>query len=355
VKRPAFSHRNWGCRLRDFAWRGHRCIALENETLRILVAADKGADILEFLHKPTDTECLWQSPAGLQSSHFRPSSPLETGHFREYFAGGWYEMLPNGPSQCEHRGASFGYHGEATLLAWEVEIVEDAPEQITVRFCVRLNRIPLRVEKKLTLRQGQSTLSFSERITNEANQRVEFLWGQHPTFGGSLLEPGARVFVPPCDVIVADTVLRDARLAAGQKSSWPFVRGTEGERIDLSAVPGYESESHDFVRLENFANGWFALVNPRRRVGFALRFDAKLFPVVGYWQLFGGGPDYPWYKQHFLAALEPACDLPSLSAAVKRGTALSLDGGETIETTMEATAFADLDEVHSVELGGIVS
>jgi hypothetical protein len=72
--------------------------------------------------------------------------------------------------------------------------------------------------------------------------------------------------------------------------------------------------------------------------------------VLGYWQLFRGGPDYPWYKQHFLAALEPACDLPSLSDAVKRGTALSLDGGETIETTMEAIAFADLDE-----LGGIVS
>jgi hypothetical protein len=98
MKPLVFSHRNWGCRLRDFAWRGHRCIALENESLRILVAADKGADILEFLHKPTDTECLWQSPSGLQSPYFRPSSPLETGHFREYFAGGWYEMLPNGPA-----------------------------------------------------------------------------------------------------------------------------------------------------------------------------------------------------------------------------------------------------------------
>jgi hypothetical protein len=127
-----------------------------------------------------------------------------------------------------------------------------------------------------------------------------------------------------------------------------------GECIDLSIVPSYESESHDFVRLENLAAGWFALINLRRKVGFAFRFDAALFPVVGYWQLFGGGPDYPWYKQHFLAALEPACGLPSLREAVEHGTALELEGGEMIETTIEATAFDGLDEVHSVEIGGVV-
>jgi hypothetical protein len=355
VKRPVLSHRNYGCRLRDFTWRGQRCLTLENETLRVLVAADKGADILEFLHKPTDTECLWQSPAGLQSSHFRPSTPLETGHFREYFAGGWYEMLPNGPGPCEHRGASFGFHGEATLVPWAVTIIEDEPEQIAIRFSVRLNRIPLRVEKTIAMRAGQSTLFISERIENEAPQRVEFLWGHHPTFGGSLLEPGVRIFMPQCNVIVPDVLPADARLAAGQHAQWPLVSGIAGEQIDLSIVPGYESESHDFVRLENLRAGWFALVNPRRHVGFALRFDEKFFPVVGYWQLFGGAPDYPWYKQHFLAALEPACDLPSLSEAVARGTALHLEGGESVETTMEATAFADLSEVHSVKPGGIVS
>src|SRR5208282_382923 len=101
-------HRNSGCRFRDFTWVGHRCLTLENEFLRILVAADKGADILEFLYKPTDTECLWHSPAGLQPLYFRPSGPLATGPFREDFAGGLYQMPPKRPSPCEYRGASFG-------------------------------------------------------------------------------------------------------------------------------------------------------------------------------------------------------------------------------------------------------
>lgn len=42
--------RNYGCRLRESTYREHRCVTLENESLRVMVAADKGADILEFLH-----------------------------------------------------------------------------------------------------------------------------------------------------------------------------------------------------------------------------------------------------------------------------------------------------------------
>jgi hypothetical protein len=349
------SHRNHGCRLRDFVWRGYRCITLENEIVRVLVCADKGADILEFLYKPTDTECLWSSPAGLQPQHFRPSSPLETGHFREYFAGGWYEMLPNGPAPCEHRGAEFGFHGEATLLPWAVTILEDEPEQIAVRFFTRLNRVPLQVEKTLRLRAGSGTLLIEERIHNASPQRVEILWGQHPTFGAPLLEPGCRLFLPRCDAVVGETVPCDARLAAGQRGAWPHVRGIGGEPIDLSVVPPYDSASHDFVRLENLDAGWFALVNPHRRTGFALKFDHQLFPVLGYWQLFGGGPDYPWYRQHFLAALEPACDLPSLSDAVARGTAISLNAGAAVSATFEVTVFSGVDRVNRVEAGGVIS
>ena len=331
------SHRNHGCRFRDFVWEDHRSITLENESLRVLVVADKGADILEFLHKPTDTECLWQSPSGLRPARFHPSSPLEAGHFREYFAGGWYEMLPNGPRPCEHRGARFGYHGEATLLPWEVAIEADAPECVRVRFSMRLNRIPLRVIKTMELRRGQPTLFLTEKITNEAGQEVEFLWGQHPTFGAPLLEPGARVVIPPCEVVVPETVAADARLAPGQRSPWPFVCGAKGERIDLSIVPPREAQSHDFVRLEGLQEGWFTLANPARGVGFTLRYDQRLFPVLGYWQLFGGGPDYPWYRRHFLAALEPACDLPSLAEAAKHGTAIQLQPHGSIEAMFEAS------------------
>lgn len=44
------AHRNHDCRLRDFLWRGRRCISIENETLRAVFCADKGSDLIELLH-----------------------------------------------------------------------------------------------------------------------------------------------------------------------------------------------------------------------------------------------------------------------------------------------------------------
>ena len=91
---PCVHERNFGSRLREIVWRGHRCVILENERLRVLVVADKGADVLEFLYKPLDVELLWHSYHGLRrAGPERASSPLPEGPFRDQFAGGWYEML----------------------------------------------------------------------------------------------------------------------------------------------------------------------------------------------------------------------------------------------------------------------
>ena len=57
--------RNHGCRVSD-AWtfRGLKTAVIENELLRIVVLIDKGADIYQFVHKPSDTDFLWRSPWG---------------------------------------------------------------------------------------------------------------------------------------------------------------------------------------------------------------------------------------------------------------------------------------------------
>lgn len=347
-----FHERNFGCRLREIIYRGHRCVALENESLRVLIAADKGADILEFLYKPLDVDFLWRSHGGLRATeHFRPSSALATGHFREHFAGGWFEMLPNGPTPCRHRGAEFGFHGEATLLPWDYRIEVDEPSQISVKFWTRLARMPVLAEKTVTLARGSATLKIHERLTNESGQPLEVLWGQHPTFGEPFLEAGCRVFMPPCK-IVSETTLAHGRIGAGQKTNWPKIKSTKNETIDLSVIPGPETKTHDFVRLENFSDGWFAVVNPRRKIGFALRWDAKLFPVLGFWQVYRGAMDYPWYGSNYAVALEPACDLPSLEEAARRGTAIQLRPGRPVETEFEATAFTGPMKVKNVKRGG---
>lgn len=332
--------RNFGCRIREFVYRGHRCVSLENARVRLVVVADKGADILEFLYKPLDVECLWRARLGLRpSEHLRFSSPLASGHFREYFPGGWYEMLPNGPEPCSHRGAEFGFHGEATLLPWTYRIERDDPEEISVLFQTRLVRLPLHVERVMTVREASGTVGIEERVTNEAAHQVEFFWGHHPTFGWPLVDVGTRLCLPRCSAAVSATPPAGTRLAPNQRRPWPLLQDVGGGAVDLSVVPAAYPGFHDFVRLDDFDDGWFAIVNPARRVGFALRWDMTLFPTLGLWQIWGGAPDYPWYGLPYLLALEPACDLPSLAEAQTKGSALVLAPGKSIRTKLEASVF----------------
>ncbi len=310
--------------MRDYVWRGRRCISLENEVVRVVICADKGGDILELLHKPTDTEMLHQAPAGVSRPGDRASSALAVGAFRDEFAGGWYMMLPNGPTPCSHRGAEYGQHGEATFLSWDVACDEDRPERVAITLHTRLRRTPLAVERRFLLDADQPTLVLEESVTSEAAHPIEILWGHHPTLGAPLIEAGTRIDLPP-----------SARAAPA-----------------LLTVPDDSVTLHDFTRFDALAEGWFAVSNPRRGAGIALRWDERLFPTLGLWRMLGGEGDYPWYGARRMIALEPACDLPSLSEAAARGTAITLAPGQTVTTRLEATLFTPSGRVQGVAWGG---
>lgn len=295
-------HRNHGCRLREFVWHGRRCVSLENAIARVVVCADKGSDILEFSHKPTDTEVLYQAPHGLGSPYDRPSSPLAGGPFRDHFTGGWFVMTPNGPEPCEHHGAAFGHHGEATHLAWDCSIVDDRPERIEVVFRTRLRRMPLMMERRMVMTEGAGRLTLIETVHNESLQAIDVLWGHHPCFGAPFIDSD-------CEIVLAD-----------------------GERVAVE-----EGQNDFFVRAPSL--GGYEIRNSRPGVGFSLTWDVSLFAKLGVWRQWGGASDYPAYGRHILA-LEPMVDFPSLAEAAARGTALSLAAGEARTTHLEAGVFS---------------
>lgn len=341
-------HRNHGARLREFVWRGHRCVSLENATLRAVFVLDKGCDLVELTHKPSDTETLHQAPAGLAPLGTIVPSALAAGTFRDQFPGGWYVMLPNGPGPCEHRGASYGQHGEATFLPWDYAIERDDAAGVAIRAWTRLRRTPLTIERRIALDAANATLVIDEAVTSEAAHPIEILWGHHPTFGAPLIEAGSAVDLPACAILTAKTPPPAATLLPGARGPWPMLADQ-----DLSVVPADRDNAQDFVRCEELESGWFAVRNPRRGAGVAVRWDEALFPLLGYWRLLGGGDDYPWYGARTMLALEPCCDLPSVADAAARGTAVTLAPGERRETRVEATLFAaDARPISSVAWGG---
>ncbi|HXG92253.1 MAG TPA: aldose 1-epimerase [Blastocatellia bacterium] len=349
-------NRNYGCRITEFIYKGHRAVALENEKLRVTVLADKGTDIYEFLYKPRDVDFLWRTWAGLRErDHLLASSPRAAGPHNDYYEGGWQELFPNCGNHSLHQGAEIGQHGEVLLLPWRYIIIKDEPDEIEVRFDVRTVRTPFHLVKTISLRRNEAVLRIHERVTNESGQEVDFTWGHHPAFGWPFIDESCRIDLPDCRIrTYGEYTPPNSRLKADQTSQWPMAQRCDGGQVDLSRIPSPETAAQDMVFLEGISEGWYAITNQNLRIGFALRYPADLFKQLWYWLVARGGRDYPWWSATYNIALEPCATLPVLARAAERGEALQLKAGESREIELTAIAFEGLERVGGVTAEGIV-
>ena len=348
------SGRSHGCRLIEYTHRNMAFLALENELLRVAVLVDKGADIVEFLHKPTDTDFLWKDPAGIRDiGRHVPTISSAWGNNLDVYPGGWHESLPGGP--CTILGAQEGLHGEATLLPWSWTVEQDAPDVISVALTCRLIRLPLVLHKRLCMRAGSAVLEIEEKLVNESDVEIELMWGHHPTFGAPFLNESCRIDAP------AKRFCADPGFSApvmfvdpGTKGDWPKTRGRNGKEIDLSRVAPGGSRYAGLINIE-VEDGWYAITNTRRKVGFGLRWDAKLFPCLYYWHVFNGVPEYPWYNRVYVIGLEPWTSFPlNQDAAKAAGRTLKIGGNAAISTAVTAVAYAGREKVSCITAEGRV-
>lgn len=347
--------RNFGCRVTEYVYRGLRTFSMENELLRVTVLADKGGDIIEFLHKPTDTDFMWRSPQGVRNpATFVPTVPRPEGSFLDYYEGGWQDCLPTGGGPARYGGTSFGPHGDVCLIPWDYVIVEDDPEQIAVRLRVRTYRTPLLVEKTLRLQRGRPVLTIEERLLNEGREAVELMWGHHPAFGPPFLDESCVIDLPQATVQTTD-LSQTHRYRPGQGYRWPIIPGRDGAAIDLSRIPTADVGTHDTIFLTGLAEGWYAITNTAQRVGFALAWPVEVFPALWFWQVYGGAFGQPWYGRAYTIALEPWTTAENqIEAAVARGCARRLEPGEALAATLTATAYAGLRRIERVSPQGEV-
>ncbi|MEW6130050.1 MAG: aldose 1-epimerase [Acidobacteriota bacterium] len=347
-------NRNYGCRLTEFIYEGYRAITLENEKLRVTVLADKGTDIFEFLYKPQDVDFMWRTREGLRPRYL-PQHIRGSGTFMDNYEGGWQELFPNCGNFSTYQGAEIGQHGEIAALPWRYTIIKDEVDEIAVRFEVRAIRTPFHLAKTLTLKRHEAILRIHERVTNEGGQPAEFIWGHHPALGHPFIDESCRVDAPPCRIrTMKEYTGETSRLVADQNSKWPLGEGREDWSVDLSKIPPPEVESADMIFLEGIADGWFAVTNTDKRVGFAMRYPAEIFKVLWYWQIFRGGRNYPWWSATYNIALEPCVALPKLHEAVSNGEALMLEAGESLAVELLAIAYEGISMVERVAEDGSI-
>jgi hypothetical protein len=352
---------NHGCRISDeWSYRGMRALIIENELLRVTVLVDKGSDIVEFRYKLRDIDFLLMRPEGIRN----PARDVPSAHnnqvFLDYFSGGWNEILPNGGGGAVHRGAEYGQHGEISLIPWGCAITEDTPERVSARLWVRAVRTPFYLEKTMTLESGRAVLTIHETLTNEGGEPLDFMWGQHIAFGRPFLDEGAVIDVPASKLIVGEmSNFGPRRFQPGITAEWSRVPAPDGTMLDATLVPPYgEIEVQDIAYLTELSDGWYAITNPERKVGFGTHFDHDFYRYIWYWQSMGGaGKGYPWWGRLHTMALEPWTSYPThgLPSAVANGTARVLQPGEQIRTTFRAVAYEGLERVSGIAPDGTVT
>lgn len=331
--------------MREFSWLDTPALSLENEKLRVGLFTGRGSEVFEFLYKPLDIDLVWVSAAGFRDAAMRgalsEASDAVSGFLNNY-GGGWQEVLPNGGAPSSHAGASYALHGDVGQLPWSYELVEDRHEAAKVLLSTRSVRSPLLVAKEISLTAGSSRVEFHERVTNESNVHVSFMWGHHLAYGKPFLEPGARIALPAGTRGFRDPAeLWATRRIVDGDFTWPEATSPAGEVVDLSTLPEAGAPS-EMIYLTDFGDrAWYDLISNRLKL--RVEWDAKVMPYLWFWQEFGATDGYPWYGRHWNIGLEPFSSYPGagLEIAVANGTALTLAPNASLDfwLAFEATEF----------------
>jgi hypothetical protein len=349
--------RNTGCRISDaWTYRGLKTVVLENESIRVTVLADKGADVYSFVHKPTDVDFMWRTPWGVRDPRkFLPTTGAPTSIWLDVYEGGWQTVVPHGGFPSTVAGAELGLHGEVNTMPWDVDVVEDSSKRVSARFRVKGARTPFRVEKTLTVEAGSTALVVEESVTNEGEEPADCVWLEHIAIGAPLLASGARLNVPACTILNHPADMgKDAKLKPGWSGPSPKAAAKRGAAIDFSRFPGKEDRSLDMAYFTGMKEGWYAVTNDQLGVGFGVSFPVSVFEYLWFWRNLGGGTGYPWYRRCYNVGLEPCTSFPNtgLGPAIENKTARRFRAGQTVSATIHAVAYTGKGKVRRITSGG---
>lgn len=353
--------RNYKCRINtNYFYKDLRVAILENEFIKISVLIDKGTDIFEFLYKPKDIDFMWLSPWGITNPlKFVPTVTSKFGNFLDYYEGGWQEVIPNFGPAVNYKDTELGNHGEVCLIPWDYQIIEDNPSKISIKFMVRTYRTPFYIEKTLTLLSNDPKLYIQERLKNEGYTDIDLMWTHHPTFGGVFLDNSTVIDVPKNRI---KFVLRPENVGEYEEIKdrdikWPIINGYSGKKVNLSKSPTIVdgNQGTDQACLADLAEGWYAVTNLNKKVGFGMKWDKKIFPFIWIWRMYGKGfKKAPWWGRVQCMALELCSSFSpiGLTKAIENKTAIKMKPQDEVSTSITVIVYERNNRVKRIDKNG---
>ena len=329
-------------------------LKIENDLLAAIVLLDKGADIYALKYKPKGVDVLWKSPWGIKEPARGFDSAFDSATaWLEAYAGGWQVLFPNGGDENVYKGAALGFHGEASMSAWDYEIISESEGALELKMQARLSRSPFTIARWMSLEAGSPALRIRERITNHAGEAMDCMWSHHPAYGAPFLSERCVIDVGAASFVADDLYAGFANpLTRDQSYPWPLAGA-----VDMSKVPG-PGEARDILAyFREFESGWYAITNQEMGLGVGLVWDESVFPYAWFWQELNASPGFPFYKCSYVMAIEPASSIPGqglTSVMEKTGTHLTLQPGESKEVELKAVFYESKTGVRSIDADGVV-
>ena len=301
-------HQEAGCKLQtDWLLNNMPVVFLENKWLKIGILMGRGSDIFEFTYKKESLNLMLRLDKPIHNPREYISQRRDTlNQFEDYYYGGWQEILPNS-QPFMYRGASLGQHGEVWLNAWQYAILKNTDSEISIKCWNRPLRVPLLIEKILTIKKGEPTLFIEEVLTNESAVDFSYMWGHHIAFGLPFLQNGSLITTNAQHFEAEPLMPEKRRFLPGKQFSWPLGMDLEGNLSDASQVPPANDFPYsELLYLSGFQNNaYYIISDAEKKVSFRLDWNEDDFPYIWFWQERYGIQDAPWWGKTYSIALEP--------------------------------------------------
>ena len=306
-------------------------ITLTSEVFEVVIAPERGADILSLTDLATGVQTLAVSPTGQVTSGPFVSADSMVAWTNGY-PGGWQLMVPNAGPARMHDGVLQGYHGEASLARWQILEQSESSAVLTTQ----LFTAPLSLTRSISL--TGSELSVTDTITNQSPDPCCFRLGQHPAFGTPFLDEHSYI------VMNAATFMADA-VAPGSLSS-PDAAGRP-ERVlpagpvpNSLAIPAPGSGESLFGALTDFTESSAAATffSPSQGFGIRLGWERSVYPNAWLWMEANAGAGWPWFRRLYSMAVEPVNVIPgegaSSSGHARGGAGVEVAAGESLSSSI---------------------
>ncbi len=296
----------------DWSHRGFDAVILENALLRVTVLPALGAKVHELIDKRIDRDLLYHHPR----TELR--APVFGANVDNWWTGGIDEAAPTG-HPCSVEGEELPFLGELWSLPWTVQREDGCVVTLTREAVIT----PLRVSRRMELRDGEPFVRLGHRLTNLGEAPLPLLWGLHPALP---IGPDSHIQIPARTGVFEEGGPNGSDLpASGARYPW-------AER-ELQPVGPEPSGAWRFDYATDLDDGWLAVWDGAWRSGFGMTFPREILRCVWVWLVDGG------WRGLRCVAVEPWTGHPArLDRAIAAGRALVLEphGELSFETRLIA-------------------